>query len=36
VINNRVYLDRILIQRDKDKMGIKNYRADYQEFRDFL
>jgi hypothetical protein len=35
VINNRVYLERILIQRDKGKIGIKNYRADYQEFRGF-
>jgi hypothetical protein len=36
VINNRVYLERILIQRDKGKMRIKNYKGDYQKFRNLF
>jgi hypothetical protein len=33
---NRVFLaNEFLMQRDKGKSGIKNYRSDHHEFRDF-
>jgi hypothetical protein len=33
---NRVFLTKkFLIQRGRDKNGIKNYRGDHHEFRDF-
>jgi hypothetical protein len=29
-------IKEFLIQRDKGKMGIKNYKGDHHDFRDFL
>jgi hypothetical protein len=35
MIREGFILREFLTQRDKGKIEIKNYRGDYQEFRDF-